>query len=115
MRRAPERSGDARRISPGGAAQVVDDVRDHRAEQRYELDTARGLAFIDYHRSGSVVTMLHTEVPVPLRGRGIGSELVRGALQLVREQGERVVPRCPFVAAYIRRHPDVEDLLAKPP
>ncbi len=89
-------------------------VRDNSAGERYELDTDHGLAFIDYHRDGNVVTMLHAEVPPAAQRRGIGSQLVRGALDLVRERGETVAPRCPFVAAYLGRHPEVQDLLAKP-
>jgi predicted GNAT family acetyltransferase len=50
-------------------------------------------------------------VPPDLQGRGLGSALVRGALLLAREQGERVVPVCPFVAAYIERHTEFQDLL----
>jgi uncharacterized protein len=93
---------------------VTETVRDNRALERYELDTAAGPAFIDYHRNGNTVTMLHAEVPPSLRGRDIGSALVRGALELVREQGESVIPRCPFVVAYVNRHPDVQDLVARP-
>jgi len=90
-------------------------VRDNRALTRYELDTAGGLAFIDYTRTGAVVTMVHAEVPPALQGHGIGSRLVRGALDLVRAAHEQVVPRCPFVVDYVNQHPEVQDLLAKPP
>jgi uncharacterized protein len=95
--------------------EVTEAVRDNPARQRYELDTPGGLAFVNYRRAGSVVTMLHAEVPAAVRGRGVGSRLARGALDLVRAQGETVIPRCPFVVAYIHRHPDVQDLLAEAP
>jgi predicted GNAT family acetyltransferase len=58
------------------------------------------------------MTFTHTEVPAPLRGRGLGSQMMRGVLQDVRAQGLKVVPRCPFVASYIDRHPEFADLLA---
>lgn len=87
-------------------------VRDDPTRRRYELDIDGALAFIDYRRSGRTVEMTHAEVPVELRGGGIGSEMARGALLLVRERGERVIPLCPFVAAYMRRHPEFDDLLA---
>lgn len=90
-------------------------VRDNPERRRYELEVDGGLALIDYRRSGGVVTMTHAEVPPALRGGGIGSELVRGALALVRQRGEKVVPLCPFVAHYMRRHPEVHDLLAAGP
>lgn len=87
-------------------------VRDDAARQRYELTVGDELAFIDYQRDGRTVFMTHAQVPPALRGGGIGSLLVAGALALVRERGERVVPLCPFVAHYIRRHPEAQDLLA---
>jgi predicted GNAT family acetyltransferase len=87
-------------------------VRDNPSRNRYELDVAGSLAFIDYQRAGHVVTLEHAEVPQDLRGGGVGSALVRGALELARAQGDRIVPRCPFVAAYLRRHPEFDDLRA---
>jgi len=54
----------------------------------------------------------HTETPVAARGRGIASQLTRGVLEEARSRGLKVVPRCPFVAAYIDRHPDFRDLVA---
>lgn len=92
---------------------MPNEVRDNPARRRFELDVAGGQAFIDYRRHAGVVTMVHAEVPAALQGGGLGSALVRGALLLVREQGERVVPACPFVAAYIERHPEFRDLLAR--
>jgi len=89
-------------------------VHDNPARQRYELEVGGGLAFVDYLRDGGQVVMTHAEVPLPLRGGGIGAALVKGALALVRERGEKVVPLCPFVVQYMRRHPDTHDLLAEP-
>lgn len=91
---------------------MTDTVRDDSARRRFELDVADGVAFIDYLRDGHNVIMTHAEVPHALRGGGIGSTLVEGALALVRERGEKVVPLCPFVARYIQRHPETGDLLA---
>lgn len=87
-------------------------VRDNFARQRYELEVGDELAFIDYRREGRIVSMTHAEVPLASRGGRIGSALVAGALALVRERGEKVVPLCSFVAHYIRRHPEAQDLLA---
>lgn len=90
-----------------------DGVRDDSARQRFELDAGGGaLAFIDYLRDGRKVIMTHAEVPPALRGGGVGAALVKGALALVRERGEQVVPVCPFIAQYMRRHPETRDLLA---
>lgn len=87
-------------------------VRDNSARQRYELAVGDATAFIDYRRDGRIVAMTHAEVPLTLRGRGIGMTLVKGALALVREQGEQVIPLCPFVERYMQRHLEVQDLLA---
>jgi predicted GNAT family acetyltransferase len=66
-----------------------------------------------YTRAGDRITLVHTIVPPALEGRGVGSALVRYALDAARAQGWRVVPECPFVRAYRRRHPD--DLAFVPP
>jgi len=51
-------------------------------------------------------------VPKPLEGHGLGSALARGALELARIQGYKIVPQCPFIAAYIAKHPEFRDLVA---
>ena len=89
-------------------------VRDNGAAQRYEMDIAAKSAFITYRRSPGVVTLVHAEVPPELSGQGIGSQLVNGALELVRAQGCKVVPHCPFVANYMKKHAEFQDLLADP-
>jgi hypothetical protein len=71
------------------------------------------MAFIDYRREGRNVIMTHAEVPRARRGGGVGSQLVAGALALVRARREKVVPLCPFVARYMQRHPQTLDLLAR--
>lgn len=91
---------------------MMDTVRDNGTRRRYELKVEGGLAFIDYLRDGRTVVMTHAEVPAALRGGGIGAALVAGALARVRERGEKVVPSCPFIAHYMRRHPETSDLLA---
>lgn len=91
---------------------MTEAVRDNSARRRYELEVGGALAYIDYRSDGGIVTLTYAEVPAALRGRGVGSVLVRGALALVRERGERVIPQCSFVAHYMRRHPEVHDLLA---
>lgn len=88
-------------------------ITDNSARQRFELDVAGGKAFIDYRRDGSVLTLAYAEVPAHFRGGGVGAALVEGALALVRQRGEKVIPGCSFVAAYIARHPEVQDLLAE--
>lgn len=88
-------------------------VTDNTERQRFELDVEGHTAFINYRQHGPVITMIHAEVPPELNGRGIGSALARGALDLVRSRQQTVLPRCPFVASYIKRHPEYQALLAQ--
>lgn len=87
-------------------------VVDNPERQRFELDVDGLVAFATYRRSPGVITITHAEVPDTLRGRGIGSALAKGALALVEQGGDKVVPRCPFIAAYMKRRPELAYLLA---
>jgi uncharacterized protein len=91
---------------------MTNSVRDNGAAQRYEMDVEGRIAFITYRRSGDVVTLLHADVPHELSGRGVGSALTKGTLELARAQGDKVVPRCPFIVTYIKKHAEFQDLLA---
>lgn len=87
-------------------------VIDNASRSRFEYAVEGRTAFIDYRRAAGVVSLTHAEVPTELEGRGIGSNMVRGTLDLIRERGEKVIPACSFVDAFIVRHPDYQDLLA---
>jgi predicted GNAT family acetyltransferase len=92
---------------------VANRVVDNPAALRYELWTDEVLAgWIQYTRAGDVVTLVHTDVDPAFEGRGLGSVLVAGTLDDVRSRGKRIRPLCPFVAAYLRRHPEYADLIA---
>jgi predicted GNAT family acetyltransferase len=85
----------------------------HRPEAScYEALVGALRAEADYVRSGDVFTFTHVGVPPVIEGRGVGGRLVQFALDDVRAQGGRVIPRCPFVRAWIRRNPSYADLLA---
>ena len=89
-------------------------IRDNPDVERYELlvdDTVVGE--IQYHRrrSSDRIAFIHTEVAPSLEGHGLGAKLVEGALDDVRAHGLHVVPICPFVATFVRRHPEYEDLV----
>ena len=96
---------DAPRPSP-------DEVRLNDDGTRFVLAVQGRTAFIDVRaaRTGGLA-MVHTEVPEALEGRGVGSALVRGALERAREAGETIHPFCPFIHAYIRRHREFADLV----
>src|ERR1700710_1741194 len=77
-------------------------VRDNKAMSRFELDVEGAVAFANYRLTPTAVIITHTETPRALRGRGIASELVQGALQLIRADGLKVVAGCGFVVDYLR-------------
>ena len=87
-------------------------VRDNKEQNRFELDVEGQIAFANYRLTPQAVITTHTETPPALRGRGIGSDLVKGALELIRSDGRKVVAGCSFVADYLRRHPEYRDLAA---
>lgn len=87
-------------------------VRDDRSEQEFVLEVDGRRAVAAYQLEGGTIVFTHTGVPPELEGHGVGSRLVRGALDQARDRGLKVVPQCPFVAAFIQRHPEYRDLLA---
>ena len=80
------------------------------AAHRFEAKTEGKTAFLSYRMHPGEIVMLHTEVPAELEGRGLGGKLARAALEYAREQKLKVVAQCPFVAEYIKRHPEYADL-----
>jgi len=90
---------------------MIDMVKNNTAEHRFELEVEGHLAAAYYGRSGNVITFEHTEVPAELGGKGVGSRLVKGALDQVRADGLKVVAQCPFVKAWIGKNPAYADLL----
>jgi uncharacterized protein len=91
---------------------MSNNVRDNAERQRFELDVDGKVAYSNYRRTNGLLTVMHTEVPEALNGRGIGSALVRGLLDIARAQGLKVKPHCPFVRAYLDKHPEYADLRA---
>jgi predicted GNAT family acetyltransferase len=90
---------------------MTDAVRDNVALKRFELEVDGHTAFLYYRLEPGVITLVHTEVPSALGGRGVGSTLVRGALDAIRAKGLKVIATCPFVAAYLGKHPEFNDLV----
>jgi uncharacterized protein len=90
-------------------------VQDTPEADRYEIrDGDRVLGVAAYQRRGDTVVFTHTEVDPDAGQSGLGSTLVRGALDDVRSHGGSVVPRCSFVRGWIERHPEYADLVADP-
>ncbi|MET7835430.1 hypothetical protein GA0070622_4566 [Micromonospora sediminicola] len=91
-------------------------VEENAAKHRFEILVDDALAgFTAYLPRGEVLVFTHTEVDDRYQGQGVGAALIKGTLDQVRARGGRVVPRCPFMAAFIERHPDYADLVVDAP
>jgi predicted GNAT family acetyltransferase len=90
---------------------MSDVVVNNTAKHRYELTVEGHLAATYYKLADGVITFVHTEVPPELGGKGVGSKLVKGALDQVRADGLKVIAECEFVKGWIGKHPDYADLL----
>ena len=78
---------------------------------RFEATVDGLISLITYVRSADRITLNHTEVPPPLEGQGIAGKLTETALEFARSSQLRVAPRCSYVANYMRKHPESQDLL----
>lgn len=85
-------------------------VRDNKSASRFELAIDGSIAFANYRLAGDRVIITHTETPPALRGRGVASELIKGALGLIRADGHKVVAGCSFVVDYLDQHPEHADI-----
>jgi predicted GNAT family acetyltransferase len=98
---------------PKGSAENIT-VRDNPGKSRYELVLdEQVVGEIAYRLTPGQMVLIHTEVLPSLENKGLGARLVAGALDDIRARGLRVVPFCPFVRSYIRRHPDYADLVVR--
>jgi predicted GNAT family acetyltransferase len=88
-------------------------VRNNARLHRFEMDTPAGLAVADYRITENRMIIFYTEVPLPLRGRGYGYDLVYGALQEARRLNLKIEPECGFVREVINNRPEFKDLLAQ--
>ena len=86
-------------------------VANNETAQRYEARVDGQLAVIIYQQLGDRIVFIHTEVPEALEGHGIAGKMAQFALDDARARHLAVIPRCPFVAGYIRRHPEYADLV----
>jgi uncharacterized protein len=89
----------------------MSEVVNNTAKHRYELSVDGHVAATYYTLADGIITFVHTEVPPELGGMGIGSKLIKGALDQVRASGLKVIPQCPFVKAFIEKNAAYQDLL----
>lgn len=86
---------------------------DNTEKKQYEIHIDDDLARIEYMKAQGKIFLTHTEVPEKFEGKGIGSALVRQVLDDIRQKELALVPLCPFVAAFINRHPEYNSLISK--
>lgn len=86
-------------------------IENNRPEGRFEIICEEHLAFLEYKKLGDVLVLVHTEVPEPLGGKGIGSQLVKSALEFAVQNGLNIDAQCEFAQGYIKRHREYMPLL----
>jgi predicted GNAT family acetyltransferase len=92
---------------------MPDDFRDNEVRERFELDVDGSIAFVTYRKSPGAITLVHTEVPPELGGRGVGSKLGRATLDAVRTQGCKLTVECDFIRNFMSKNSEYNDLLAE--
>lgn len=83
--------------------------------QRFELNIDGSLAFIEYREKPGTVALIHTEVDPALEGKGAGTAIVEKTLEYIEGNGLKLIPLCPFVASYLKRHPAWQRIVASEP
>jgi predicted GNAT family acetyltransferase len=96
----------------GTGARMTENFRDNEDRNRFELDVEGAIAFVAYRKSPGAITLVHTEVPPQLGGKGIGSKLGRATLDAVRAQGRKLTVECDFIRSFMIKHGEYNDLLA---
>lgn len=84
---------------------------DNRAQHRFELAFKNGTVTMDYEMSPGALTITHTDVPKALEGRGLGSRIAGLVVHEARRRGLKLKPECPFFAAYLKKHPEHNDIV----
>lgn len=88
--------------------------KNNKIQNQFELETENGeIAFLEYYTDGKKIFLNHTEVPVPLRGKGLAAILVKKSLEYCRENNLIVVPACSYVAHFIDNNPEWHDVLSE--
>jgi predicted GNAT family acetyltransferase len=93
---------------------MTSQVKDDPAQNRFEMDIDGSTVFVTYKLAQSIPTLVHLEVPKALEGHGVATRFTKTLLDLLRAEKRKAVVVCPFIAAYIRKHPEYEDVLAAP-
>lgn len=88
-------------------------IKENTEKKRFEAEVENRMALIEYIRAEDKMYLTHTEVPTELEGKGIASSMAKQVLQQIKDENLKLVPLCPFIASYIKRHPEWKEILAK--
>ena len=88
-------------------------IKENTEKKRFEVEVENKIALIEYIRAEDKMYLTHTEVPTELEGKGIASSMAKQVLQHIKDENLKLVPLCPFIASYIKRHPEWKEILAK--
>ncbi len=80
---------------------------------RFEMKVGNNLAFIEYQQSPGKITLIHTEVQPELEGKGAATAIIEKTLGYIEENNFKLIPLCPLVVAYIKRHPEWKRIVAE--
>jgi len=86
-------------------------VVNNEAEQRFEIWVGENVGYIDYKLGVGSINLTHTEVSPALEGKGISGKVAAAALDYARDNNLSVIPSCPYIATYIKRHPEYQSLV----
>lgn len=87
------------------------ELTDNVERSRYEMVVDGQTSYVSYMRTGDRLTLVHTEVPKALGGRGVGSTLATATFRDIRSRGQRAAVECEFLQAFVKRHPEFGDLV----
>ncbi len=87
-------------------------IKDNEARKRFETERDGKIAFIDYVIHGETYDLTRTEVPEEIQDQGIGTQLVKRTLDIIKEKRQSVTPTCPFIASFIEENPEYQSLVA---
>jgi len=82
------------------------------AAGQFEIRTEAGIALLRYVHAGADLNLVHTEVPAAMEGKGYAAALTNAALDYATNERMKIIPSCPYVSAYIKRHPERAALVA---
>ena len=90
-------------------------LKDNTDLNRFELEVEGNIAFLEYKRSRDWLFLIHTEVPESMEGKGVGSAIIQKTLQYAKDNNYKIVPICPFVQSFLKRHPEWNEIVAPNP